>query len=251
MASRWFVHVDVPVAWPVVDPIEWCLTHRHTPLLRPAQPMLDACLLGDDSVALMTVLERCRMNLVSFEGGDILVRHSGPDAIVDVRLVASRLLRRGPWRSLRFRDERTATQAEVPSSRLRWGTPLPADWPIPMFARKWRARHRDDDDDRSPIPYQGDGLAGAFPGHTVSLWRDLKALWNSQPVLRCRNCNRFMYIVATGCASPEAFRWHARQVYGCFACKSLHVRDPQRHLWLDQNQGRSPSPPGTSMDDTP
>ena len=74
MKSCWFVHVDAPVFWRAKDPVGWCLSHRQTPLLRPAMAELNASVMGDDSSVLDTVLRRCPLNLVTLEAGSLVVQ---------------------------------------------------------------------------------------------------------------------------------------------------------------------------------
>jgi len=233
MKQHWFVHVDSPVAWMAKDPIDWCLANRHRGLLQPARPALDRAVMGDDSHVVSHVLRRCRLNLVTLESGQITVRHWGQDARADLLrlLKATAGVGRKPL-PVEFHDDETGRITACMHTDLREGVALPEDWPLPAFVGKFQLRRRDEPGDDSPAPIAGVGLVQPIPSLDPWTWADLKAYWTSHVPLHCPDCDRPAVLASRGCVKIDAFRWRLRHVHVCTFCRTQHVRDPLRAMWV-------------------
>jgi hypothetical protein len=243
MTLHWFVHVDAPVFWPAKDPVGWCLSHRHTALLRPARAELDAAVMADDSLVLETVLRRCPLNLVTLEAGRLVVQHHGQIGRADVR----RLMRHGihGGKPSRFEiHEIGSGEITVPdSTELQIGHVMPSDWPTAVFQEKWRSRRIDEADDVAELPIPLDGLVEPIPHVDPWTWADLKMFWALSRPLHCPECDRPAMVANQGCVRLDGHRWRLRFIYACVSCRSQYIRDPQQSVWVEPAGDIHQNPP--------
>jgi len=243
MAVCWFVHVDSPVFWRVSDPVGWCLSHRHTALLRPAKAELDAAVMADDSIVLETVLRRCPLNLVTLEAGHLVVRHHGRIGRADLR----RLMRHGICGGMPTRFEIHELESRQTSvidlAELRVGHAMPSGWPASIFQEKWRNRGIEEADDSAELPITLGGLVEPIPHTDPWTWADLKMYWALSRPLHCPECDRPAIVANQGCVRLDGHRWRLRFIYACVSCRSQYIRDPQQSVWVEPAGNLHKHPP--------
>ena len=243
MKIYWFVHVDAPVFWRAKDPVGWCLSHRQTPLLRPAMAELNASVMGDDSSVLDTVLRRCPLNLVTLEAGSLVVQYHGPTGRADVRRLVRHGIRGGKPMRFESHEIQSGRITAIDTAELQAGLPMPSDWPVAVFQEKWRNRRIEEADDAAEVPVPSEGLVEPIPHREQWTWSDLKMFWALSRPLHCPDCDRPAIVATQGCLRLDDSRWRLRFVYVCIPCRSQYIRDPQQRVWVEPAGDIHKNPP--------
>jgi len=241
MKNRWwFLHLSSPVLWRTDDPAEWCLTHRHVPILEPVRRELEAVEV-DRTALLDLVVQRCPVNLLAFDGSRLVVRHRTRAPHAALRLLIRRELRGWNVADLEFHDVETRRIDRRTITALNVGVPLPEDWPVAALEEKWYWRNVTEADDDEIAPISGAGLVEALPKAPILSWKGLKQMWHTTFLRPCPDCDRPAMFVFDGC-QPAGCSPRRCQLYVCLPCRSAYVRDFFGNRWIEQQDDASTTP---------
>jgi hypothetical protein len=233
----WFLHPPSGDAWPVDDPVAWCLRGAGQPLLERARARLATLDAADPQRVIRLVVRRCRLNLLELRPGRVVVHFWGTQGQTDLRhfFKTHGLAKRGVQVALIDRKQGLATVQT--GDTLLYGEQLAEGFPLRAYLDKWRRRAIEEPDDWAPAPHTWSGFAwdGVAPNRIP--WGALKSAWRRAAAPPCLNCGRPALLSNFGCPWGGLFRRRPRFRHVCGACRRMFAGPSVRDVpgWLAAN----------------
>ena len=79
-----FIHTDTLDSWSIPNPAQWCLDHKHDPILERAIDGLCSLSINDSDRIIRLVVRRCGLNLIQVQPNQVKVHH-WPQQLADLR----------------------------------------------------------------------------------------------------------------------------------------------------------------------
>lgn len=182
-----FIQTTTLNSWPITNPAQWCLDHKHDPILKRALDGLCSLSLNDEDRIIRLVVRRCGLNLIDIRTNQVIVHHWSQQ-IADLRpfFQANQLTSPDVHVTLLERKKEVATNKS--GDDFQYGQPIAKDFPIELFVSKWNNRFQQEQDDHLAAPMTSSGLAGDGLELGQIPWDALKSAWQRSQSRSCLNC---------------------------------------------------------------
>ena len=224
-------------AWAADDPAAWALARQaDLPELEHARERLATLTLDRHENILRVVLRRGPLSLVEVNGAMVTAQHWTRPGKVDLRpfFKANGLARPDVAVTIVYR-KKEITENRTGKEFL-YGSPIPADFPADVFARKRLNCFVVEADDNAPAPFTGSGFGWqGVPGDSIP-WRALKSAWRNAPQTACPNCDGSALIRNFGYRQVSFFGFAGALVNSCFRCGTEETTIAGDHIsWLTRH----------------
>jgi hypothetical protein len=232
-----FIHADSGISWPVADPVQWCLDHRHQPVLERAAEGLAKLNENDGDRIIRLAVRRCRLNLLELHPGKVVIHHWGQQGQADLRPFFKEHQLARPEITVTVRDRKRESLTKQTGDDYLYGDRIASDIPLEHFQSKWGNRFSAEPDDWTAVPGTWSGYAWEGIESDLIPWAALKSAWRRTNGMACLNCNKMTLLVNFGQPWIGMFSRLPNFLYACSACQKAFddesVKDVQR--WLLAN----------------
>lgn len=219
-----FIQTTTLNSWPIVNPAQWCLDHKHDPILKRAYDGLRSLSVNDSDRIIRLVVRRCRLNLIEVQPNQVTVHHWS-EQLADLKpfFKVNRLTNPDVQVTLLDRKKEIATNKF--GDDFLYGQPIDKDFPIELFLSKWTNRFQLEHDDYLAAPMTNSGLAwdglelGQIP------WAALKSAWQHSQSASCLNCSGETILFNFGYRQVGVFNRSPNFVSVCPHCRRSFVDD--------------------------
>lgn len=219
-----FIQTTTLTSWPVTDLAQWCLDHKHDPILERAFDGLCNLSVNDEDRIIRLVVRRCGLNLVDVHLNQVTVHHWS-EQLADLGPFFNAHRLTSPDVKVTLVDRKKEIATNKTGDDFLYGQPIDKDFPIELFTSKWNNRFQQEHDDHLAAPITNSGLAwdglelGQIP------WGALKSAWQHSQSASCLNCSDATILVNFGYRQVGVFNRSPNFVSVCPHCRRSFVDD--------------------------
>ena len=233
--SHHFIQTTTLNSWPIANPAQWCLDHKHDQILERACDGLCSLSTNDSDRIIRLVVRRCGLNLVEVQPRQITVHHWSQQ-LADLRPFFKAHQITSPDVQVTLLDRKKETTTHKSGDDFLYGQPIVKDFPIKQFVSKWNSRFQKESDDQLAAPMTNSGFAwdglelGRIP------WAALKSAWQRVGVV-CQNCSCETILVNFGFRQVGVFNRSPNFVSACPNCRRSFADDSIKDVpgWMAAN----------------
>jgi hypothetical protein len=213
-----FIQTTTLNSWPIANPAQWCLDHKHDPILERAYDGLCNLSLNDPDRIIRLVVRRCGLNLIEVNRNQVTVHHWSQQ-LADLKPFFKSHELTSPDVQVTLIDRKREIATNKTGDDFLYGQPNDKDFPIELFVSKWNSRFQHQSDDHLAAPKTHSGLAwdrlelGQIP------WAALKSAWQRTHSVSCLNCSGETIFVNFGCRQVGLFNRSPNFVSVCPNCR--------------------------------
>ena len=217
-----FIQTTTQNSWPIANPAQWCLDHKHDPILERACDGLCNLSMNDSDRIIRLVVRRCGLNLIQVQPNQVTVHHWSQQ-IADLRPFFKDHQLTSPDVQVTLLDRKKETIANKTGDDFLYGQPIAKEFPIELFQSKWSNRFQQESDDRLAAPMTNSGFAwdGLEAGQIP--WVALKSAWQRSQSMSCLNCDGETILVNFGFRQVGVFNRSPNFVSICPQCRRSFV----------------------------
>lgn len=223
-------------SWPIVNPAQLCLDHKHNPVLERAYDGLCSLSVNDEDRIIRLVVRRCGLNLVDVQPTQVTVHHWSQQ-LADLRPFFNEHLLVSPDVQVTLLDRKKEIATNKTGDEFLYGQSIAKYFPVERFVSKWNNRFQKEYDDHLAGPKNNAGLAwdglelGQIP------WCALKSAWQGTQSAPCLNCSGETILVNFGYRQVGLFNRSPNVVSVCPQCRRSFVDDSIKHVagWIAAN----------------
>jgi hypothetical protein len=231
-----FIQATTLNSWPIVNPAQWCLDHKHDPVLERAYDGLRSLSVNDEDRIIRLVVRRCGLNLIEVNPKQVLIHHWSQQ-LADLRPFFKEHLLTSPDVRVTLIDRKKEIATIKTGDDFLYGQTIAKDFPIELFVSKWNSRFQREHDDHLAAPKTNSGLAwdglelGQIP------WTALKSAWQHSQSASCLNCSGETILVNFGFRQVGVFNRSPNCISVCPHCRRSFVDDSIKDVaeWMAVN----------------
>jgi len=215
-----FLHAPTGESWAVEDPVAWSLENTGQPVLERARERLVTLTAADPQRVIRLVVRRCRLNLLEFRPGRVVVHFWGTQGQADVRPFFKKhsLAKKGVEVFLIDRKRETTTVQT--GADFLYGERLGEEFPLDVYLEKWRRRAVEEPDDWTPAPCSGSNYCWEGVEQRRIPWRVLKSAWRHENAPLCQNCDQPTLLSSFGYFTCGFYKRGPQLIRICRLCGS-------------------------------
>ena len=219
-----FIQTTTLNSWPIAKPAQWCLDHKHDPILERAYDGLCSLSMNDEDRIIRLVMRRCGLNLIDIHPNQVTVYHWSQQ-LADLRPFFKSHQLTSPDVQVTLIDRKKEIATNKTGDDFLYGQPIAKDFPVELFVSKWNNRFQREQDDHLAAPRTNSGLAweglelGKIP------WTALKSAWQRSKSVSCLNCSGETILVNLGYRQVGVFNRSPNFVSVCPQCRRSFVDD--------------------------
>lgn len=219
-----FIQTVTLNSWPIANPAQWCLDHKHDPILERACEGLCSLSVNDSNRIIRLVVRRCGLNLIEVQNNQVVVHHWSQQ-LANLRPFFKEHHLTSADVQVTLIDRKKETTADKTGVDFLYGPPIAKDFPLELFVSKWNNRFQQEADDHLAAPMTNSGLAwdgielGRIP------WAALKSVWQRSQSVSCLNCSGETVLVNFGYRQVGLFSRSPNFVSVCRQCRRSFVDD--------------------------
>lgn len=217
-----FIQTTTLDSWPIANPAQWCLDHKHDPILERACDGLCSLSLNDSGRIIRLVVRRCGLNLIEVQPNQVAV-HYWSQQLADLRPFFKDHQLTSPKVQVTLLDRKREANRHKTGDDFLYGQPIAQDFPIELFVSKWSNRFQQEHDDHLAAPMTNSGFA--WDGLEVGQipWTALKSAWQLSQPTSCLNCDKPTILVNFGYRQVGLFNCSPNFVSICPQCQRSFV----------------------------
>lgn len=231
-----FIQTTTLNSWSIPNPAQWCLDHKHDPILERAFDGLCSLSMNDSDRIIRLVVRRCGLNLIQVQPNQVTVQHWSLQ-LADLRSFFKEHLLTSPDVQVMLIDRKKEIATNKTGDDFLYGQPIDKDFPIELFVSKWNNRFQQELDDHLAAPMTSSGLAwdglelGQIP------WCALKSAWQRSQPNSCLNCSGETILVNFGFRQVGVFNRSPNFTSVCPHCRRSFVDDSIKDVlgWMAAN----------------
>jgi len=231
-----FIQTTTLKSWPIANPVQWCLDHKHDPILERACDGLCNLSINEPDRIIRLVVRRCGLNLIQIQPNQVNVHH-WPQQLADLRPFFKNHGLTSPKVKVTLLDRKKEIATHKTGDEFLYGLPIAQDFPIELFVTKWSNRFQREADDHQAAPMTNSGFAfdeledGQIP------WSALKSTWQRSQPDSCLNCTGETILVNFGFRQVGVFNRSPNFVSICPQCRRSFVDDSIKDVaeWMAAN----------------
>lgn len=231
-----FIQTTTLNSCPIANPAQWCLDHKHDPILERAYDGLCSMSINDSDRIIRLSVRRCGLNLIEVNPKQVLVHHWSQQ-IADLRPFFQANQLTSPDVQVMLLDRKKEIATNKTGDDFLYGQPIDKDFPIELFLSKWTNRFQLEHDDYLAAPMTNSGLAwdglelGQIP------WAALKSAWQRSQSASCLNCSGETILVNFGYRQVGVFNRSPNFVSVCPNCRRSFVDESIKEVagWITAN----------------
>lgn len=231
-----FIQSSTLNSWPIVNPAQWCLDHKHDQILERAYDGLSNLSIGDSDRIIRLVVRRCRLNLIQVQENQVTAHHWSQQ-VADLRPFFKDHQLTSPAIPVTLLDRKKETTTHKIGNDFLYGQPIAKDFPLELFVSKWNNRFHEESDDQLAAPmtksgFDWDGIEdGQIP------WAALKSAWQRSQTTSCLNCSGETILVNFGYRQVGVFNSSPNFVSVCPNCRRSFVDESIEDVagWMTAN----------------
>lgn len=231
-----FIQTTTFNSWPIANPAQWCLDHKHDPILERASDGLCKLTKEDSDRITRLVVRRCGLNLIHVQPSQVLIHHWSQQ-LADLRpfFQAHRLT--SPDVQVTLLERKKESSTHKTGDDFLYGQPIAHDFPIELFVTNWNNRFQEESDDHLAAPKTNSGFAwdGLETGQIP--WVALKSAWQRSQPSSCLNCSAETILVNFGFRQVGLFNRSPNFVSVCPNCRRSFVDESITDVagWMAEN----------------
>ncbi len=231
-----FIHTNTLNSWPITNPAQWCLDHKHETILERAFDGLCKLTEEDSDRIIRLAVRRCGLNLVETQPNQITV-HYWSQQIADLRPFFKDHRLTSPDVHVTLLERKKEANTHKTGDDFLYGLPIAHDFPIELFVSKWTNPFQRDADDHQAAPMTNSGYywAGLEAGQIP--WAALKSAWQRSQPTSCLNCSGETILVNFGFRQVGVFNRLPNFVCVCPQCQRSFVDESIKDVagWMAAN----------------
>lgn len=231
-----FIQTATLNSWSIPNPAQWCLDHKHEPVLERAYDGLCSLSTSDSNRIIRLVVRRCGLNLAEVHPNQVMVHHWSQQ-LADLRPFFKAHRLSSPDVQVTLVDRKKEIATLKTGDDFLYGQSIARDFPIERFISKWDSRFQQESDDHLVAPKTNSGLAwdglelGRIP------WAALKSAWQRSQSASCLNCSGDTILVNFGYRQVSLFNRSPNFVSICSQCQRSFVDESIKDVagWMAAN----------------
>lgn len=231
-----FIQTTTPNSWPIANPAQWCLDHKHDPILERAYDGLCNLSINDSDRIIRLAVRRCGLNLIDIHPNQVVVHHWS-QLLADLRPFFKEHLLTSPDVRVTLIDRKKEIATNKNGDDFLYGQTIAKDFPLEQFVSKWENRFQQESDDHLAAPMTNSGLAGDGLELGRIPWGALKSAWQRSQPTSCLNCSGETILVNFGYRQVGLFNRSPSFVSVCPQCRRSFVDDSIKDVagWMAYN----------------
>jgi hypothetical protein len=219
-----FIQTTTPNSWPIANPAQWCLDHKHDPILERAYDGLCNLSINDSDRIIRLVVRRSGLNLVEIQENQVTVHHWSQQ-LADLRpFFKNHQLTNSAVQVMLLDRKKEATTHKTGDDFL-YGQSIDKNFPIELFLNKWNNRFHQEADDHLAAPKTISGFAWDGLENGQIPWGALKSAWQRSQADSCLNCSGETILVNFGFRQVGLFNRSPNFVSVCPNCRRSFAGD--------------------------
>jgi hypothetical protein len=231
-----FIQATTLNSWPIANPAQWCLNHKHDPILERAYDGLRSLSINDSDRIIRLVVRRCGLNLIHVQPNQVTIHHWSQQ-LADFRPFFKDHHLTSPDVQVTLLDRKKETTTHKTGDDFLYGQPMAKDLPIELFVTKWNNSFQRESDDHLAAPMTNSGFAwdGLEAGQIP--WMVLKSAWQRSQSASCLNCSGETILVNFGYRQVGLFNRSPNFVSVCPQCQRSFVDESITDVvgWMEAN----------------
>ncbi len=216
-SSFHFLQTTTLNSWPIANPAQWCLDHKHEPILERAGDGFFILSISDSDRIIRLVVRRCGLNLVEIRENQVLV-HCWSQQLADLRPFFKDHRLTSPDVKVTLLDRKKENATNKSGDDFLYGQPITKDFPIELCVSKWGNRFQRESNDHLAAPMTNSGLAWDGLGLERIPWSALKRAWQRSHSTSCLNCSGEKILVNFGYRQVGVFNRSPIFISICPSC---------------------------------
>ncbi len=231
-----FIQTTTLNSWPIANPAQWCLNHKHEPILKRAFDGLCKLTKEEFDRIIRLVVRRCGLNLIQVKPNQVLV-HYWSQQLADLRPFFKDHQLTFPNVQVTLLDRKKEATTNKTGDEFLYGQPIAKDFPLELFVTKWANRFQKESDDHQAAPKTNSGFAWDGLADGQIPWAALKSAWQRSKPTSCLNCSGETILVNFGFRQVGVFNRLPNFVSVCPNCRRSFVDESIKDVagWMAEN----------------
>jgi hypothetical protein len=231
-----FIQATTLNSWSIPNPAQWCLDHKHDPILERACDGLCSLSINEPDRIIRLVVRRCGLNLIAVKPNQVTIHHWSQQ-LADLRPFFKNHGLTSPDVQVTLLERKKEIVTNKTGDDFLYGLPIAQDFPIELFLTKWGNRFQIEADDHQAALMTNSGFAWNGLENGQIPWSALKSAWQRSQPTSCLNCSGETILVNFGFRQVSVFNRSPNFVSVCPKCRRSFIDDSIKDVagWMVTN----------------